>query len=101
MSLAMMLSWLVRCRMSVANGLRISLVPGISKLPVQVTKPDVPEADVIEHVRLPVADHAGGDDPVHELAIPRLHQVVRGELREFSPASRRERRQHVAVEVLI
>src|SRR5712675_1054096 len=100
MSLAMLFNWLVRWRMSLTNGRRISLV-SISQLPIEVAQADVPQPDVVDHVGLPVADDAGGDDPVHELAVAGIHQVVGGVLRELAALPAGEDREDVPVELLV
>src|SRR5262245_29299727 len=101
MSLAMTLSALVRWRISVANGCRISSVPGISQDPVEITKADMPQPDVIQHLALDVATDAGGDHPVDQFAVARLHQIVGREFRELAAASARQNVQHLLVEGLV
>src|SRR5262245_21682489 len=101
MSLAMMLSALVRCRVSATKGRRISSVPGISHLPVEIAEADVPEPDVIDHMGFDIAANAGGDGPVHQLAIAGLQEFVGTEFRELAAFAAREDREHVLVELLV
>src|ERR1700741_1194858 len=84
MSLAMMLSALVRCRVSATNGRRISSVPGISHLPIEIAEADVPQPDVVEHMGFHVAADARRDGPVHQLAVAGLQELVGRELSELA-----------------
>ena len=44
----------------------------------------MPEPDVVQHLAFDVAANAGGDDPVDQLAIAGLHQLVGSEFRELA-----------------
>src|SRR6187431_2541203 len=101
MSLAMTFRALVRWRISPANGRRMSLVSGISKLPVEIAETDMPKPDIIEHAAFHVTANSGGDHPVDQLAVAGVHQVVGRELRELRALATLQDRQHVLVERLI
>src|SRR6185295_13911907 len=98
MSLAMTFSALVRCRISPANGRRMSLVSGISNLPIEIAETDVPEPNIVEHTTFDVAANSGGDHPIDQLAVAGIHQFVRRELRELAALPALQDRQHVLVE---
>src|SRR3954470_4017722 len=101
MSLAMTFNALVRWRISVTNGRRMSSVLGMSNLPVQVAETDVPQPDVIQHLAFHVAANASGDHPVDQLAIAGLHQLISGEVRKLATLAVGENSQHLLVEFLV
>src|SRR5262245_47819290 len=98
MSLAMTFNELVRCRISPANGRRMSLVSGISNLPVEIAEPDVPKPDIVEHATSDIAANAGRNHPIDQFAVAGVHQLVGRELRKLAALPALQDRQHVLVE---